>query len=77
MKAYSKSGAVPPVILNLGNSGQPHTPSALPRRMSLHYPLLGGWVDCRASMDILEKRKLRVLLVSLSEFEPWIVQPLP
>jgi hypothetical protein len=44
MKAYSKSGAVPPPILNLvldDTSGQPHAPSALLRKMGPHHGLGG------------------------------------
>jgi hypothetical protein len=77
MKAYSKSGAVPPPILNLvldDTSGQPRAPSALLRKMGPHHLLLWGWVVFRASLDVLEKRKLRALM-SLPRFEPRIVQP--
>jgi hypothetical protein len=43
-------------------SGQLHAPAALPPGKEPQVPhWIGGWVDLRASLDDLEKRKLLTL----------------
>jgi hypothetical protein len=57
------SGFIDPHFLDLGTrSGQFHAPAALPfgeRAPGTHW--IGGWVDLRADLDDLEKRKFLTL----------------
>jgi hypothetical protein len=43
-------------------SGQHHVPAALPREKAPGTHWIGGWVDPRASLDDVEKRKFWILL---------------
>ena len=54
MKAYNRSRGLAPVFLNIASF---QAPSALLPEKDSSTHSIGGWVDQRASLDVLKKKK--------------------
>jgi hypothetical protein len=71
MKAYKVSGGIAPPILHLSTGWRSEDNTTFlpiyPRRKSSDTQVIGGWVDPRASPDVVEMRKN---LFPLSGIEP-------
>jgi hypothetical protein len=75
MKEYRGIRGLAPLSLNFGTTWWAvifHAPAALPPRKTPVTYRIGHWVGPWDDMEHLEKKKKNF---SLSESEPWIVQP--